>query len=238
MKIAVIHGSPRKGNTYKALTLFKDALAGEGDVSFVEFTLPQDLPEFCRGCMSCFLNGEETCPHAAYTLPIAKAMLEADALVFTTPVFALQTSGGMKNFLDHYAHMFIVHRAKKEMFGKKAFILATTLGAGTGAALRTIATSLKFWGVNRIYTRGLALHGMWADLPPSKQAKLKSKIQAAAKAFNNEVRGGKKRPPYLLTWGMFYMSRMMMRTYDEASSLDKRYWLENNWFKSTPFKKS
>jgi multimeric flavodoxin WrbA len=79
MKITVIHGSPRKGNTYRAARIFLQALSKRGDVEVTEFFLPKDLPEFCRGCCSCVTRGEETCPHRQYTKPILDSMIQADA---------------------------------------------------------------------------------------------------------------------------------------------------------------
>ena len=120
MKIVIVHGSPRKGNTYKATEVCKEEMRKHGEVEFAEIFLPKDLPEFCCGCMACFLKGKEKCPHAEYTIPILEHMISADALIFTTPVFALSLSGCMKSFLDHYAYIFIVHRSRIEMFKKKA----------------------------------------------------------------------------------------------------------------------
>lgn len=237
MKVTIIYGSPRKGSSYKAAQIFKDEMQKKGSIEFTEFFLPKDLPEFCKGCMACFTYGKEKCPHAQYTLPILDSMLSADALIFTTPVFVLQASGAMKNFLDHLGHIFIVHRAEQAMFNKKAFILSTTAGAGTGAAIKTVKTSLKFWGVNRIYSRGFALHEAdWDKMNPTRREKFERKLKSDATAFYKETVSGKKRKPYFITWMMFHAIRGMIKKYDDTS-LDKQYWQEKNWFKTTPFKK-
>lgn len=34
MKVCIINGSPRKGNTYKATSIFKEELKKNGDVEF------------------------------------------------------------------------------------------------------------------------------------------------------------------------------------------------------------
>lgn len=146
MKITVIHGSPRKGNTYHAAQLFMDGMKAQGEMEFQEFFLPKDMPEFCRGCMTCVLKGEQFCPHAKYRDPILDAMLSSDALILTTPVYVMRESGGIKAFLDHFPFLFFVHRAKPEMFQKKAFLLSTTAGAGTKRAMESIANQLKMLG--------------------------------------------------------------------------------------------
>lgn len=237
MEITVIHGSPRKrGNTYTAAQLFMAAMQRCGAVSFTEFFLPEAMPEFCRGCMSCVVNGEHTCPHAKYTLPALDAMLRADGLLFTSPVYVMAESGVMKAFLDHYPYLYVVHRARREMFAKKAFVLVTTLGAGAKNAIRTIAVSLRCWGVNRVYAAGFALHEVeWEKIPPKRKQKIESSIARRAAAFYREVASGKRRRPYLVPQGMYWFVRRMMPRYED-SSLDKQYWLAQGWLQRSPFR--
>lgn len=236
MKITIIYGSPRKGSSYRAAQIFKEEMLKNGEIEFSEFFLPKDLPEFCCGCMACFTYGRDKCPHCQYTLPILDSMLKSDAFIFTTPVFVLQTSGSMKNFLDHFGHIFLVHRAEELMFSKKAFILSTTAGAGTKAAIKTIKTNLKYWGINRTYSSGFALHEVdWHNMKLKRKNKFETKIQKNASKFYKEVAGGKKHKPYLTTKIMFNLMRGMIKKYND-DSLDKQYWQEKNWFKTTPFK--
>jgi len=243
VKIVIINGSPRKGNTYAATQIFKNEMTTCGDIEFIEFFLPQDLPEFCRGCMLCLEKKEQLCPHSEYTLPILDAIIAADAIIFTTPVFVLQAPGAVKNFLDHFAFMFIVHRARPEMFCKKAFVLSTTAGAGTKAAMKTIITNLKFWGVNRIFSFGFNIFGIdFENMNPNRKAKVEKKLKKSAKRFYIEAAIGKKRSPYWLTRFMFYLRRSMLKkedeklsATDESGTADKRYWIKQNWFKENPF---
>ena len=238
MKIVVVHGSPRKGNTFKATEFFKDEMRKQGPIEFVDFFLPKDLPEFCCGCMNCFLRGEEKCPHADQTLPILEQMVSADALIFTTPVFALSLSGCMKSFLDHFAYIFIVHRARSEMFTKKAFIISSTVGAGTKAAMKTISTSLKYWGLNRVYTYSFATFGdEWDNMNATKKVKFESQLKKKAVMFYKEVASGKRHSPYLLIRTMFLISKFIIKKYTDDSSLDKKYWIEKGWYDgtNTPF---
>ncbi|MFP4078950.1 MAG: flavodoxin family protein [Candidatus Izemoplasmataceae bacterium] len=238
MKIVVIHGSPRKGNTFKATELFKKTMREASPVEFVDFFLPRDLPEFCLGCMTCFFKGEDRCPHSEYTLPIMNQMLKADALLFTTPVYVLSLSGGMKAFLDHFGHAFIVHRPRPEMFRKKAFILSTTAGAGTKSAIRTIRKSLRFWGVNRVYSYGFALFEVdWDKMNPKRKAKIVRKLQNKALRFSKEVASGRNRRPYRMISLMFWLRRLMIKK-EALDSLDRSYWIEMGWHegKKSPFR--
>ncbi len=241
MKIVIVYGSPRRGNSYKATQVFKDEISKLGRVEFIEYFLPKDMPNFCRGCASCFINGEDKCPDYKYTKPILEQMLLADAFIFTTPVYVLQTSGCMKSFLDHFAFLFIVHRPRPEMFRKKAFIIASTVGAGAKEAIKTISTSLKFWGVNRVYSFSFATFGEdWDIMRAEKKEKIVAKIKRKANKFYREVISGKIHYPYLYILLMFYIRRMIMKKVETELSMDKKYWIERGWFngKGNPFKEA
>jgi multimeric flavodoxin WrbA len=239
MKIVVVHGSPRKGNTYKSTDYFKNEMKNIGEIEFVDVFLPKDLPEFCCGCMTCFSKGEDKCPHSNYTMPILEHLVSADALIFTTPVFVLSLSGCMKSFLDHFAYIFVVHRARPEMFTKKAFIISSTVGAGTKSAMKTIHTNLKYWGVNKIDTYGFATYGNdWDNMQAKRKNKIQLRLKRKALKFYKEVESGKKHRPYLLIRFMFSLSRIIIKKHDDDTVLDRKYWIQKGWFDRSvnPFK--
>jgi len=241
MKVIVFHGSPRKGNTYAATKIFMNEMMVCGEIEFIEYFLPNDLPEFCRGCFLCLCESARLCPHSKYTLPILENLLDADALIFTTPVYVLQTTGAVKAFFDHFSWMFIVHRARPEMFKKKAFVLSTTAGAGTKAAMKTIITNFKFWGINKIYSAGFAMRAIdWETVNPKRREKFERKLKKSARRFFRETASGKKHSPYLLTRLMFYIRRGMLKKdmasqSDESAVADIRHWQEQGWFNKNPF---
>lgn len=228
MKLTVIHGSPRKGNTYRATQTFLEALKKRGEVEAREFFLPQDLPEFCRGCCACVTRGEGNCPHLQSVKPILDSMLESDALVLTTPVYVMSASGGMKNFLDHYPFLFLNHRPRPEFFHKKAFLISTAAGAGMKSAMKPIATSLKYWGINRVYQKGFRIFALsWDDMPPEKQEAYARQLDRCAEKFWRAVRKGDS-APYLFTRFFFFISRMMHQKGADIP-LDRQYWEARGW---------
>lgn len=236
MQIVIIHGSPRKGNTYLAAKQFQAEMEKLGAVSFKEFFVPQDLKEPCLGCGMCFRKGREFCPHAQYTLPIYDALMAADAIILTTPVFVYGASGAMKNVLDHLGHIWMAHRPEEVMFAKKAFVLSTTGYKGIKESNHTLVTSLKWWGLNRVYSRGYAMGAAdWNQVPVKTKDKFQRLIKKDAGRFYREVAGHKKHRPYFKTWILFHIVRHMKKD-PQAFMLDRKYWEEKNWFKTTPFK--
>ncbi|MCX7772482.1 MAG: flavodoxin family protein [Clostridia bacterium] len=227
MKIVIIHGNPRKGNTYRSVEVIKEEMLRLGPVEFVEFTLHRDLPHFCNGCFSCFMNGENTCPHAKYVQPIVTAMLEADAFIMSSPVYALQLSAQLKSLLDHTAYCYIVHRPR--FYSKKALVVSTTTGAGTGNVLKYVKQCLTFWGVNKVYTYGFALNSLdFEGMKPKKREKMLEKLHKTAQSFYRDIASGKMHSPVFVQATMFQVSRYLS-TINAPDSLDRKYWEEKGW---------
>lgn len=237
MRICVVHGSPRKGNTYKAVEIFKEELRKKGEVEFTEFLLPKDMPKFCCGCFLCFEKGEEKCPHAQYVQPIAGAMREADGLIFSSPVYVLAESGAVKALLDHFGYIFIPHRPMEEMFSKVAMVISTTAGAGTNHSTKTVARSLRYWGVKRIYKYGCALNAKeWHEMKPQRREKVEGEIRGKANQFYKAVEKRGQLSTPIFTRIIFRLMRGMLGGYADGQT-DKEYWREKGWLdgKCKPF---
>ena len=156
MKAVVFHGSPRKGNTFRATSIFMDELFKCGDVHITEFFMPKDLPAFCTGCTLCLGGLRDKCPNVQYISPIVDSIIEADALIFATPHYgACSMPGSMKNLLDHLDFLVLNVSPAEEMFDKKAFIITT--GSGSTAAIKPIKSFLKHCGMNRVFSIGLRM---------------------------------------------------------------------------------
>jgi multimeric flavodoxin WrbA len=231
MKIAVFHGSPRKGNTYKATEIFMNELSAFADVQYTEFFLPEAMPQFCTGCQLCLGGPHEKCPHSQYVTPILNAILNTDALIFTTPHYgACSMSSCMKNLLDHLDFLTLNVTPRKELFNKKAFIITT--GAGSTAAIKPIKKYLRNWGVNRVYSLGFRMFiDKWAKMSEAKQIKFEKMIRQAARKFYSSQRS----TPYISTVFMYYMSKFIIKRYIGEDGYPYQYWNENGYFNKRPF---
>jgi len=164
-------------------------------------------------------------------------MIEADAIIFASPVFVWQTTGAMKNFLDHFGHLFLVHRPREEMFSKKAYILETSNGGLKNTAVRPIKTNLKLWGINRIYSQSFVIKQMvshsWEAMPEGRKTKFEESVRRNAQKFYRIVSSRKRYPPYIFTRILFAVSRNMIKKF-EGRALDESYWVEKGWIGSKP----
>jgi len=231
MKVVIINGSPRKGNTYTATEIFKDEMNKCGKTLITEFFMPDDMPKFCMGCQVCLGNSYDKCPHHKFTEPIYKAIMDADAIVLTSPHFgASSVPGSMQNLLDHLDFLTMTVAPRKEIFEKKAFVLTT--GTGSAASIKMLSTYLKHWGINRVYSLGIKLFtDKWSSMPKEKQEYQEARIRKAARRFYIL----KKKPAYFSTVFMYYINRIILKKYVGEGNYPYEYWKENGYFDKCPF---
>lgn len=232
LKIAVIYSNARKGSTYHCVQIFKEALAKENAVDYTEFTLPADMPHICLGCFSCFEKGEGQCPHAGFVQPIVNAILEADGIILSSPVYSLDASCAIKSLFDHMCYLWISHRPREEMFNKAAMVISTTAGAGVRTSVKTLRKSPRYWGVKRIYGFGMAVRASrWAHIPDKAKRRITAKLTKRAKQFNRAIVDRDTLKPRLFIRLMFPFMGKMIGGYAPDSLLhrDTAHWKQRGW---------
>lgn len=226
MNILMINGTMRKSSTYRLAKMFVERVTLSHDM-VIELFLPKDMPEFCRGCGRCITQGAKKCPdYLIYLKRITRLIDEADLLVFTTPVYVYHATGQMKALLDHYGYRWMVHRPEASMFKKQAVCFSTAAGAGMKSALKDITDSLKWWGVGRIYTYGVAVRSMdWDEISKPIKDKIDENVnRLMAKIIHDR----EKVTPSLYARVLFYAMRYMhSRTF--MQQIDTDYWREKGW---------
>lgn len=99
-KIVVLTGSPRKkGNSFAMTDAFIQAAEAKGhsvkrfDTAFMDIG-------FCHACMTCYKKGQPCSFKSDFNGAMADAILEADAVVFTTPVYWYSIPAQLKGAID------------------------------------------------------------------------------------------------------------------------------------------
>lgn len=152
MKILAIIGSPRRGNSYKVAQAVEQEMKRLGkDVEFNYLFLREVNLEPCRGCGLCLTKGDNYCPVLDSRPDIEKQMTEADGIIFASPVYVMNVSGLMKNFIDRFAY--ICHRPR--FFGKYALLVSTTGALGLNQALNAMRWPVMVWGFSIVGKLGV-----------------------------------------------------------------------------------
>lgn len=229
MNILMINGTMRKGSTYRIAKMFVERVTLSQD-KVTELFLPKDMPEFCRGCGLCITQDAKKCPdYLIYLRRVTRLIDEADLLVFVTPTYVYHATGQIKALLDHYGYRWMVHRPEPSMFKKQAVCFATAAGAGMKSALKDITDSLKWWGVGRIYTYGIAIGSMdWDKV----EKPVKDRIDDRVNELMIQIVHERERvTPSLYTRILFYAMRYM-HSRNFMQKLDTDYWREMGWLGS------
>jgi len=119
-KIVVITGSPRKnGNSFAMTDAFIEAARARGH-EVVRFDAAFHTVGGCHACETCFKTGK-ACSYDDDFNQIAPAILEADAVVLTTPVYWYSFPAQIKGVIDKL-YSFCV--AGKRVSGKQCALIA------------------------------------------------------------------------------------------------------------------
>lgn len=119
-KIVVITGSPRKnGNSFAMTEAFIRAAEAKGH-SVTRFDAALKKVGGCRACETCFSQGR-ACTFDDDFNAVAPAILEADALVFTTPVYWYSFPAQIKAVIDR-VYSFVI--GGRDIAGKECALIA------------------------------------------------------------------------------------------------------------------
>ena len=83
MKIAVVNGSPRKGNTAAAIEAVLSGIGSNHEIDIIDLNRLNISP--CKGCGAC--QCYKGCVDKDDTNPTVDKVADADMIVFATPVY-------------------------------------------------------------------------------------------------------------------------------------------------------
>ena len=96
MKIVIINGSARKGNTLTAIHAFMKGAAEKNEIEIIAPDKLKIAP--CKGCGVC--QCYKGCVDQDDTNPTINKIAAADMILFTTPVYWWGMSAQMKQIID------------------------------------------------------------------------------------------------------------------------------------------
>ena len=142
MKVVGICGSPRRGNTEWMLRRLLEAVARRGAETEL-ILLRKKKVKSCNGCLTCEVGGKArkgVCSIQDDMQEIYPELLEADCLVFGTPVYFEMLSGLLKNFMDRTCPIW------PKLEGK-LFIGIAVAEEGVGKAIENLRTYCSVCGM-------------------------------------------------------------------------------------------
>lgn len=172
MKIVVITGSPRrKGNSFAMTDAFVKAAEAKGN-SVTRFDAAFMKIGGCHACMTCFKTGK-TCSFDDDFNQIAEAVLKADAVVYTMPVYWYSIPSQIKGVIDRIFSLVV---GGKDISGKKCALITCceesdmTVMDGVRIPLERSAKLLKWQMVGEVLVPGVLNEGAVSDTDGCEQA--------------------------------------------------------------------
>lgn len=157
MKIAVITGSPRKnGNSFAMTQAFVEAAEARGHV-VERFDAAFMNIGGCHACQTCYKTGK-ACSFDDDFNRIAPALLEADAVVYTMPVYWYSIPAQIKGVIDRIFSLVV---GGKDVAGKKCALIAcceeadVTVFDGVRIPVERSAALLKWEMVGEVLVPGV-----------------------------------------------------------------------------------
>jgi multimeric flavodoxin WrbA len=221
MEILVVHGSMRKGNTYKLTSEITARLANNTDVRITEYYVADLNLPFCLSCHTCFAKGEAHCPHYGLLRELHTALLACDGVILSGTTYMWSLNGAMKNLLDHFAYMF--HRPA--LFSKIGMVVATSTGNGEKSVAKYLKSVLAQWGVNGAFvltqnTKAQMLQGS-GDKQSAKASQVYDKM---AKRFYDLIKSEKQIPPSAKTLAVHNAFRVSSLSEFAENECDIAFW--------------
>ena len=238
MKISIIMGSPRKKDSYRICKLIEESFINTSNFEFEYLYLKDYRIENCKGCDRCFQRGENYCPCKDDLATIKEKLLQADGIIFVSPVYACQVTGLMKLTLDRLSYLF--HR--QEFVGKPALTVVTTGGGGQNPTGQYLKMTACGWGCNLIgelkiispmFFESENIKTAWGYNPKYHNSSL-LKLQKFSSDFENAILSGKLPTPTFYDIFMF----QCLRSKTLVSKADHNFWNEKGWLDSYYFYKT
>ncbi|MGY5864400.1 MAG: NAD(P)H-dependent oxidoreductase [Candidatus Thorarchaeota archaeon] len=219
MKILAICGSHRKGNSYSVLSKISEHYP---HIDYELLMLKDTNLEDCRGCYTCVLRGEQFCPLKDDRDLVIQKMLDADGVVFQSPVYVNNISSLMKSFMERFGY--VSHRPL--FFGKPAIVMAVCGGFGADEANQYMDDIFSSFGFNIVASPEL-------KVATKSDNENSYNLQLTSQAFDSlisKIENGKIDPPSMRQLVMFYIFKMLSESQKDYYVADYEYYKDKPEF--------
>jgi multimeric flavodoxin WrbA len=198
MKVRAIIGSPKKGNSYRITQQVENRLKsysvsdniGQVDLEFDYLFLKETNLEMCEGCFACIPYGEGKCPLKDSRADIEKRILASDGIILVSPVYSMNVTWLMKNFMDRFAYT--LHRPI--FVNQKLMLLVTAGEVGLKETMKSLSNTLG--GIDLVAK--LAVKTPPFKYRPKYEENIAHDVEKASKKFYRSLKSDKPLPPTFL----------------------------------------
>jgi len=162
LKTLVVEASPRReGNSVTLVRSFVRGLRDGGETEIVEYFLNDMHVKPCLGCWKCLEMSEPGCVIDDDMNHAYPELMEADLVVFATPIYWWHIAGQMKIFLDRMEGL-LAGNGPNNLSGKALILILTHLVEdpdGVELAIRTFRSITGWAGMKLEVLRYCSVEG-------------------------------------------------------------------------------
>jgi multimeric flavodoxin WrbA len=218
MNIFAVVGAHRKGNTYNYVKKLEESMKTIGDFNFDYLNLWEKQFETCRGCHLCLLRGIEKCPIKDEIIDIKEKMKQADSLILASPVYVMNVTPLMKNFIDRLSS--VCHRPE---FIKQNGLVLTTVGAyGSKKVLNYMENVLNVWGIQDVTKVDIQTPPV-QNLPEKLQKNNKKQIENKSAIYAKKLIKKNGLKPSFSSLMQFHVQRMIFSQKTSKKDMPEDY---------------
>lgn len=200
----------------------------EGGIQFEIVTSDMVDIKPCKGCCNCFRHCVCTQDEIDDMAAIKQKMLEADFIIWGSPVYAHQISGQMKIVVDrlsYWLHLF-------KLAGKPGIVLSTTSSTGHMEVMAYLAKIMYHLGVKAVggYTALTKLQGIFLD-----KSDMEKKAEKAAEVICDYLEGKKKLTSNATQEATFKALKESIKYSKDVKPGEYEFWEKEGFFECSSF---
>lgn len=226
-KIFVYIGSKAGNNSstfqYISEVLNKTSeLVGKDNISIDFYMASSCKINSCMSCNRCFFYGE--CPQDKNDdMKIIKSkMLNADFIIFASPVYLHNVSGDMKIFIDRIAYWSHLLR----LSGKVGIVVVTSTGNGLDLTAKYIHKVMTYMGIKVV--------GEFGVIPCNMNKEINSSIEKCSNIIKDYINGKIIESDNALEI-VFKANKISIESQSNLNTSEYRYWNESGLIKCNSF---
>ncbi len=219
MKILAISGSPKRGNTYSVLNMIKENYP---NIDFKILMLNEVNLKQCKGCYTCISKGEQYCPLKDDRDMIIDEILEADGVIFASPVYVNNVTSLMKNFMERFG--FEAHRPR--YYDKYAMLIAVCAMFGAKETNEFMKAIFGTFGFNIVSSLELEI----AVNTEKEKKYVNEKTMKEFNKFITSIKNQQKNTPTMGDLVRFNIFKSISKLNKEYFEADYKYYKDNPKF--------
>lgn len=226
-KVFVYTGSPRgdRSHTHRVIQKILQKASESMELTIDAYTPHNSKIAHCLGCTRCFNLG--TCPldDKDDFKVIKQKMLEADVILFGTPIYSANVSADFKVFMDRLAYWTHLLR----LCGKPTMNIMTSCGNGVHLCKTYLSLLTPFLGGHEVATENINIFSE-EDLESDAT---RTKVEDLANQLVEALKGEKTYSEKLNT--VFNNMKGNLKFYEADPNYEYEYWKQNGLFEMNRF---